>query len=149
VSRPLVLLTAGLAALTACGGGTAAGQTGASQRGKYCAVIRLLEPSPSGIQLSITAMDTKFDTTCLAAPADTPFTIRFDNEDSNTHNLDILDHGRSLFDGAVIIGPKVTTYSVQALPVGVYTFRCDVHPTQMHGTFVVGHQPSAGEPTLP
>jgi plastocyanin len=83
-------------------------------------------------------MDVAFDKDCLAAPAGTAFTIRFDNEDSNTHNLDIMNGGASLFTGDIVVGPKVVSYHVGALPAGVYTFRCDVHPTQMHGTFVVG-----------
>jgi plastocyanin len=82
-------------------------------------------------------MDTRFDTPCLAAPAREPFTVRFDNEDSDTHNLDIVDRGKSLFSGPVVVGPNVTTFSVPALPAGVFVFRCDVHPTQMQGTFVV------------
>jgi len=83
-------------------------------------------------------MDTQYDKTCLAAPANVPFAIRFDNEDSDTHNLDIMNGGASLFAGDIVVGPKVVSYRVGALPEGVFTFRCDVHPTQMHGTFVVG-----------
>ncbi len=83
-------------------------------------------------------MDVRFNKECLAAPAKEAFTIQFDNEDSNTHNLDIQNGGVSLFMGDIVIGPKVVTYSVSALPTGTYTFRCDIHPAQMHGTFVVG-----------
>jgi plastocyanin len=83
-------------------------------------------------------MDTAFDATCLAAPADAAFTIRFDNEDSDSHNLDIQKGGVSVFAGDVVIGPKVVTYRVDPLPPGAYTFRCDIHPTQMFGTFISG-----------
>jgi plastocyanin len=82
-------------------------------------------------------MDARYDTACLAAPANTPFSIRFDNEDSDTHNLDIRKGGTSLFTGDIVVGPKITTYRVGPLPAGAYTFRCDVHPTQMRGTLVV------------
>jgi plastocyanin len=82
-------------------------------------------------------MDVAFDKQCLAAPAGAAFAISFDNEDSNTHNLAILNGGVSLFTGDIVIGPKVATYHVGPLPAGTYTFRCDIHPTQMHGTFVV------------
>jgi hypothetical protein len=44
---------------------------------------------------------------------------------------------KSLFTGALVMGPKTITYQVPALPSGTYYFRCDVHPTQMFGTFVV------------
>jgi plastocyanin len=105
--------------------------------------------SPSGTALEITAQaDTSnsassqhsFDKDCLAAPADTRFTIRFDNRDADSHNIDILDHpgGTSLFTGKIIVGPKTVTYNVKPLPSGTYYFRCDIHPLLMHGTFVVG-----------
>ncbi len=101
--------------------------------------------SPSGTELEVAAeTDTSgipsFDKDCLAAPADTRFTIRFDNRDAEAHNVDILDHpgGTSLFTGDLITGPKVVTYTVKPLPSGTYYFRCDVHPLRMHGTFVVG-----------
>jgi plastocyanin len=83
-------------------------------------------------------MDAAFDKACLAAPADTAFTVHYDNEDSNTHNFDIQKGGVSVFTSDLVIGPKVVTYRVQALAPGSYTFRCDIHPVQMHGTFVVG-----------
>jgi len=44
---------------------------------------------------------------------------------------------KSLFTGALVTGPKTVTYQVPALSAGTYYFRCDVHPTQMFGTFVV------------
>ena len=36
-----------------------------------------------------------------------------------------------------LVGPGSVTYQVDALPAGSYFFRCDVHPTQMTGTFVI------------
>ena len=44
----------------------------------------------------------------------------------------------TLFKGTVVTGPTTTTYHVPALKAGTYYFRCDIHPTQMTGTFVVG-----------
>lgn len=105
--------------------------------------------SPSGTHLEIVAQkDTSkpapspdsFDKDCLAAPAETRFTIRFDNRDAESHNVDILDHpgGTSLFTGKIIKGPKTVTYRVKPLPSGTYYFRCDVHPLRMNGTLLVG-----------
>ena len=45
--------------------------------------------------------------------------------------------GGPLFLGEVFPGPRTVTYDVKPLPKGSYFFRCDVHPTQMHGAFVV------------
>jgi plastocyanin len=104
--------------------------------------------SPSGTALEIaaeaapstSAPSPSFDKDCLAAPADTRFTIRFDNRDAESHNIDILDFpgGTSLFTGKVVTGPKIVTYTVKRLPAGTYYFRCDIHPLRMHGTFLVG-----------
>jgi hypothetical protein len=101
--------------------------------------------TPSGTQLQQTASGIAFQKTCLAAPAGQPFTIQFDNKDSGTqHNIHILSadptqdpSAESLFVGGLVTGPQTTTYDVKALPAGKLFFRCDVHPTQMFGGFVV------------
>jgi plastocyanin len=97
--------------------------------------------SPQGTALKITAQNVVFDKSCLAAPANTPFKILFVNMDTGTpHNVSIFTDAsaaKSLFTGALVVGPKTITYQVPALSAGTYYFRCDVHPTQMFGTFVV------------
>ncbi len=97
--------------------------------------------SPHGTVIKLMAKNVAFDATCLAAPAKTPFKIVFMNMDVGTpHNVAIFTDPaatKSLFTGALVTGPKTVTYHVPALPPGTYYFRCDVHPTQMFGTFVV------------
>src|SRR6266542_827552 len=101
--------------------------------------------SPSGTNLELTAKAIAFDKTCLAAPAQTAFTLAFDNQDAGTlHNVHILagdpasnPGAQSLFTGQFVTGVATTDYKVGALPPGTYYFQCDVHPPQMHGTFVV------------
>jgi plastocyanin len=100
---------------------------------------------PSGTTVSVAAKDIAFDKECLAARANQAFTISFNNEDPGVpHNVHLFSAdpatkpgAQSLFQGAVITGPKTTTYNVKALPLGMYFFHCDVHPAQMHGLFVV------------
>lgn len=97
--------------------------------------------SPSGTALSLSAKNIHYSTACLAAPANKPFTITFHNEDSGVpHNVAIYSNSSAskvLFRGTIVTGVKTVTYQVPALPAGTYYFRCDVHPTAMHGTFVV------------
>ena len=95
---------------------------------------------------SVSAKHNEFDKDCLAAPANTQFTIAFNNQDSDIHNVSIYDkdHGdKALFKGEVIYGPKSITYSVPAQAEGTYEFRCDPHADSMIGTFIVG----SGGPT--
>ena len=101
--------------------------------------------SPSGTTLQLSAKGTAFDRACLAAPAARPFTISFSNQDAVSHSVHIftadparVSGAKSLFAGRIIDGGTSIDYHVPALPAGTYFFHCDVHPTQMFGTFVVG-----------
>ena len=104
------------------------------------------ECSPKGTKLHLTAAGIAFDPTCLAAPGGTAFTIAFQNKDVGIpHNVHIFSadpaqdpNAQSLFAGDLVTGPATATYKVSALPPGTYFFHCDVHPTQMFGTFVSG-----------
>ena len=99
-----------------------------------------------GTALHITAKGIAYSTNCLAAPANTPVTIAFQNDDAGTqHDIHIYStdpathaDAASLFQGDLVLGIASATYDVPALPAGTYFFHCDVHPTRMFGTFVVG-----------
>lgn len=94
---------------------------------------------PSGTTLTITASGTKFNTDCLAAPANQAFTVNYDNKDQIAHNLTILEsHSASeaLFD-AGLVQPGAKTLNVPALKAGTFAFHCKIHPGQMSGTFIV------------
>lgn len=113
---------------------TSAGAGGGTQAKATC--------KPGGTSLQISAQNIKFDKDCLAAPANQAFTIAFKNGDPGVpHDVAIYTNSSAttvLFKGAVVAGPTTTTYHVPALKAGTYYFRCDIHPTQMFGTFVVG-----------
>ncbi len=93
-----------------------------------------------GTVINETAQNIAFQQTQLNAPANTPFTIHFDNQDASTiHNMVIKDSsGNEKFSGAMVTGPAQADYQVPALPPGTYTFVCAVHPTAMTGTLTVG-----------
>lgn len=96
--------------------------------------------SPGGTTVSVVASGTEFDTDCLAAPAEKPFTLSYDNRDSLAHNIVILEsHSATdvLFRADIFSGPKVSTFEVPALKAGTFAFHCEVHPTQMQGNFIV------------
>jgi plastocyanin len=83
-------------------------------------------------------MNIAFEQPAITAPADTPFTIHFNNKEAVPHNVNIKDaSGGDAFKGDVVTGPTETDYSVPALAAGAYTFICDVHPN-MTGTLTVG-----------
>jgi plastocyanin len=94
---------------------------------------------PSGTTLTLTASGTKFNTDCLAAPAGQAFKINYDNKDSITHNIQILEsHSASeaLFDAGLL--PQGTkTLDVPALKAGTFAYHCKIHPAAMSGTFIV------------
>lgn len=96
-------------------------------------------PAP-GVSVAVSAQNSAFATSSLTAPAGTPFTIVFDNQDAGVqHNVAIYKDSalsQGLFRGALVSGPATVRYSVQALPAGNYVFHCDVHPP-MTGTLVV------------
>lgn len=95
--------------------------------------------TPSGTELEIEAESIRFDKTCLAAPAGTPFTLRLKNRDvAKEHTVSIYrtaDGSDPLFQGERVLGPAEKTYNVSAIPAGAYFFRCDVHPAAMKGQF--------------
>ncbi len=103
---------------------------------------------PTSTALRLSARGLLFSTGiggCLAAPELTPFSISFDNMDRGVqHNVGIFAGPRmysinspTLFRGRLVEGPGTVVYQVPALPPGLWTFHCDIHPDQMYGAFVV------------
>lgn len=95
------------------------------------------EPSeaPAGDVVTITALGIAYTTTSVTAPADTAFTLRFDNQDASVpHDVDIRDSsGTSVFKTDVFPGVETRDYPVDGLAAGTYGFVCTVHPN-MTGT---------------
>ena len=129
------------AALTACGGGDGGSDGGDDDGdGGGGSSTTLTVTAPVG------ASNSGFTETSLSAPADTPFTIEFDNQDGG------LPHNVQIFEGddtsvtpvwapegnALITGPDTATYEIPALSAGTYTFNCLSHPATMVGTLTVG-----------
>jgi hypothetical protein len=103
---------------------------------------------PGSPTLAVAAKDIRFSTGlvgCLAMTEDTAFTIVFANQDPGVqHNIGIFAGPRmysinspTLFRGRAFPGVRTVEYHAPALPPGMWTFHCDLHPDQMFGTFVV------------
>ena len=91
-----------------------------------------------GTPIPLVAQGIAFTTSSLEAPADTPFSIDFDNEDAGTlHNVAIKDGaGTDVFSGEIFPGVAHKVYDVKALAAGTYSFHCVVH-SNMVGTLTV------------
>jgi hypothetical protein len=95
--------------------------------------------------LDLVAAGTAFNTTCLVAVADEPFTINFDNQDSVAHNVSIYADPEystpvqttPFDDTAPVSEPR--QYDFDPIPEpGTLYFQCDFHPQpSMQGVFVV------------
>jgi plastocyanin len=94
------------------------------------------------VVIDLTAQNIAFDKSTITVPAGTSITVNFDNRDSGVpHNFAVYyseDAKKVIFQGKIITGPDKIAYNFVAPDQpGTYFFRCDVHPTQMKGKFVV------------
>jgi plastocyanin len=91
---------------------------------------------PSG-DVVITAKGTQFTTQDVHVPANTPWTLAFDNQDGLPHNVIILSaDNKAVFTGTLVSGPKLSMEPGPALAAGTYHFTCAVH-AEMHGILTV------------
>jgi plastocyanin len=170
-AMPATVATATVMLLTAatCTGGTPTNGASTGTPAVQQNLSGTPQCAPSGTDLQVSAKGLLYQSAanvgpiaCLAAPPGTPFTISFANQDAGVrHNVHILRGPRmysinspNLFKGAIFAGPATMKYRVPALPAGVWTFHCDLHPDSMNGAFIVpvevtakGLEPSAVEVT--
>src|SRR2546426_3427534 len=96
---------------------------------------------PNGTTLSLIAHNISWNQYCLAVPANTPFAVNINNEDSGIqHNFSIYDsffQKKNYFRAAKLTGPATASFNVGGLPPGRYYFQCDVHGPAMSGAFIV------------
>ena len=95
-----------------------------------------------GVTIDLTAENIAFDQKTITVPSGADVTVNFENRDSGVpHNFAVYDTDAAknvIFQGKIITGLAKTTYTFKAPDKpGTYFFRCDVHPTQMTGQFIV------------
>jgi len=130
----IVLFTGGVALLV-------------GQPGKEAKPIVLSLAAPQG------AATKGFDVNALTGPANTGFSIAFNNQDGGIqHDVDIASEDPLKNPGATILlqgppttGPEQIEYAVKPLPAGKYYFYCSFHPTVMNGTLTIAAGASPGE----
>jgi plastocyanin len=90
---------------------------------------------PPAADVTVEALGIAFVQTSWTGPADRPFKLAFVNSDAGVpHNIALIDSsGAEAWKGDIFNGVETRVYEVPALPAGVYTFMCSVHPN-MTGT---------------
>jgi plastocyanin len=107
-----------------------------------------MSPSPTAppaggtVTVDLAAQNISFDKDTITASAGAQVTINFNNMDSGIpHNFSVYTDqsaDETIFEGSIITGPSTTTYTFTAPTTpGTYFFRCDLHPAQMTGQFIV------------
>ena len=106
----------------------------------------------STVTIGLVAKNIRFNVSSITVPAGSNVVINFDNQDNGVpHNFAVYTNSSAtstIFRGPIITGPNMTTYTFTApITPGTYFFRCDVHPTQMYGQFIVSSMGTASTPS--
>ena len=97
---------------------------------------------PDGDPFLVTATDNAFDRSTLSATPETEVTFEFNNTGAVLHNLAFYDSkgGAPLTEtsiGAFTDGGDEDAVVFTTPGAGEYYYQCDLHPTEMFGTFTV------------
>lgn len=92
--------------------------------------------------VNIMAKNIAFNVSTITVPAGSEVTVNFDNQDTNVaHNIAFYETSaadKPIYVGEIFKGPKMMVYTFQAPDKpGTYYFRCNVHPANMIGQFIV------------
>lgn len=104
--------------------------------------VNRLNIEPQNVVVDLVAENIAFDKSTITVPAGAHVTVNFINRDSGVpHTFSVYeteDAKRVIFQGQAVTGLARTKYEFDApTNPGTYFFRCDIHPTQMTGQFIV------------
>jgi plastocyanin len=94
------------------------------------------------VQVTLVAENIQFDPTTITASPGVEVTVTLDNRDAGVlHNVAFYTNPSaqsSIYIGELTTGPSIDdfVFTSPSTP-GNYFFRCDVHPDQMTGAFIV------------
>lgn len=104
-------------------------------------------PAPTGGEaqaVEISAQNTAFDKAEIRVKAGGLVTIKMSNKETVPHNWALYESenaaqsgGKAIASTQLKAGPYEEEVTFEAPKPGTYFFRCDAHPQQMRGTFVV------------
>ena len=102
--------------------------------------ITVAEPGQT-VTVQLSAENIAFDKSTISVPAGADVVVVFNNNESIPHNLAVYETSAAseeVFVGEIITGPRTIEYRFTApMTPGTYFFRCDVHPANMTGDFIV------------
>jgi cytochrome c oxidase subunit 2 len=94
----------------------------------------------TGNDITVTALNTSWDTACIAVNANVPISLTVTNNDLGIdHNFAVYDSPKlkqEFFQTGRFPGVATNSYQLQSLRPGTYYFQCDVHGPSMSGTFI-------------
>ncbi|MBI2766493.1 MAG: cupredoxin domain-containing protein [Chloroflexi bacterium] len=98
--------------------------------------------APAAGAVTVVATDNKFDKTTLTGTAGQPFSVTLQNKGAALHNISFYDKqgGTTLTPGAqggFLQGAKSETVTFTPPSAGTFYYQCDIHPSEMKGTFTV------------
>jgi len=93
------------------------------------------------VTIDLSAKNIAFDKSTITVMAGAEVTLVFTNNDASIpHNFSLYTDStasKAIFVGKVITGGSMTYHFTAPATPGAYFFRCDIHPTQMTGSFIV------------
>ena len=98
--------------------------------------------SAKNVTVDIMAKNIAFNISTITVPAGAEVTVNFDNQDASVaHNVAFYETSaaeKPIYVGEIFKGVKTMVYKFKAPDKpGTYFFRCDVHPLNMYGQFIV------------
>jgi plastocyanin/heme-degrading monooxygenase HmoA len=136
------------AALAVVGGLVAGGFMFGAAQSIFVEESVVADAGPPENPYEIVMRDNSFNKDTLTAPPNTEVTYQIRHVGVNPHNLSFYDApgGTAFLSGEIFTADGEYTETFTTPGPGTYYFQCDVHPTEMTGTFVVaeGAPPPGG-----